>query len=132
MSSFLSDHGVLVALVCAACALVYGALTARSLLALSPGNEKMVSISAAVQEGARAYLNRQYTTIAVVGVVLFVALIFIQDIYVAIGFAIGGLSSGGGRLHRHERVGALERARRRGGARAACRRRSASPSAAAP
>jgi K(+)-stimulated pyrophosphate-energized sodium pump len=93
LSSFLIDHGVVVALVCAACALVYGALTVRSLLALSPGNEKMVSISSAVQEGARAYLNRQYTTIAVVGVVLFVALIFIQDIYVAIGFAIGGLSS---------------------------------------
>jgi K(+)-stimulated pyrophosphate-energized sodium pump len=93
LSSFLTDHGVLVALACAACALVYGAVTARSLLALSPGNERMRSISAAVQEGARAYLNRQYTTIAVVGVVLFVALIFIQDIWVAIGFAIGGLSS---------------------------------------
>ena len=93
MSSFLSDHGVVVALVCAACALVYGALTVRSLLALSPGNEQMRSISAAVQEGARAYLNRQYTTIAVVGVVLFVALIFVQDIKVAIGFAIGGFSS---------------------------------------
>jgi K(+)-stimulated pyrophosphate-energized sodium pump len=93
LSSFLSDHGVVVALVCAACALVYGALTVRSLLALSPGNERMVSISSAVQEGARAYLNRQYTTIAVVGVVLFVALIFVQDIKVAIGFAIGGFSS---------------------------------------
>jgi K(+)-stimulated pyrophosphate-energized sodium pump len=93
LSSFLSDHGVVVALVCAACALVYGALTVRSLLALSPGNEQMRSISAAVQEGARAYLNRQYTTIAAVGVVLFVALIFVQDIRVAIGFAIGGISS---------------------------------------
>jgi K(+)-stimulated pyrophosphate-energized sodium pump len=93
LSDFLSDHGVVVALVCAACALVYGALTVRSLLALSPGNERMQSISAAVQEGARAYLNRQYSTIAVVGVVLFVALIFVQDIKVAIGFAIGGLSS---------------------------------------
>jgi K(+)-stimulated pyrophosphate-energized sodium pump len=93
LSDFLSDHGVVVALVCAACALVYGALTVRSLLALSPGNERMVSISAAVQEGARAYLNRQYSTIAVVGVVLFVALIIVQDIKVAIGFAIGGLSS---------------------------------------
>ena len=60
MSSFLSDHGVVVALVCAACALVYGAVTVRSLLALSPGNERMQSISLAVQEGARAYLNRQY------------------------------------------------------------------------
>ena len=93
MSSFLTDHGVLVALVCAACALVYGAVTVRQLLALSPGNERMRSISAAVQEGAQAYLNRQYTTIGAVGVVLFVALIFIQDIWVAIGFAIGGLSS---------------------------------------
>lgn len=93
MSSFLTDHGVLVALACAACALVYGAVTARSLLALSPGNERMRAISAAVQEGARAYLNRQYSTIAAVGMLLFVALIFIQDIWVAIGFAIGGLSS---------------------------------------
>ena len=59
-------------------------LTTRSLLALSPGNERMQSISKAVQEGARAYLNRQYTTIAVVGVVLFVALIFVQNIAVAV------------------------------------------------
>jgi K(+)-stimulated pyrophosphate-energized sodium pump len=62
---------------------VYGLVTTRSLLALSPGNEKMQSISLAVQQGARAYLNRQYTTIAIVGVVLFIALIFIQNIAVA-------------------------------------------------
>ena len=93
MTSFLTDHGVVVALVCAACALVYGALTARSLLALSPGNERMRSISAAVQEGAKAYLNRQYLTIGVVGVVLFIVLIPIQNIRVAIGFAIGGILS---------------------------------------
>jgi K(+)-stimulated pyrophosphate-energized sodium pump len=94
LSSFLTNHGVVVALVCAACAVVYGLLTTRSLLALSPGNERMQSISLAVQQGARAYLNRQYATIAVVGVVLFVALIFIQNIAVACGFAIGGLLSG--------------------------------------
>jgi K(+)-stimulated pyrophosphate-energized sodium pump len=94
LSSFLTNHGVVVALVCAACAVIYGLLTTRSLLALSPGNEKMQSISLAVQQGARAYLNRQYTTIAVAGVVLFVALIFIQNIAVAGGFAIGGLLSG--------------------------------------
>ena len=69
MSSFLTHHGVVIALVCAGAALVYGALTSRALLALSPGNERMRSISLAVQEGARAYLNRQYTTIAAVGVV---------------------------------------------------------------
>ena len=94
MSNFLTNHGVVIALVCAACAVLYGALTARALLSLSPGNERMQSISAAVQSGARAYLNRQYTTIAGVGVVLFVALIFVQNIAVAIGFAIGGVLSG--------------------------------------
>jgi K(+)-stimulated pyrophosphate-energized sodium pump len=93
LSSFLTHHGVLVALVGAAAAILYGAITARSLLALSPGNERMREISAAVQEGARAYLNRQYTTIAGVGVILFIALIPIQNIRVAIGFAIGGALS---------------------------------------
>jgi K(+)-stimulated pyrophosphate-energized sodium pump len=93
LTSFLTHHGVLVALVCSGAAIVYGAVTSRALLALSPGNERMQSISAAVQEGASAYLNRQYTTIAGVGVLLFIALIPIQNIRVAIGFAIGGLFS---------------------------------------
>src|SRR4051812_50143097 len=53
----------------------------------------MQGLSAAIQEGASAYLRRQYTTIGIVGVVLFVALIFVQDIYVAVGFAIGGAAS---------------------------------------
>jgi len=94
LSSFLTNHGVVVALVCAACAVIYGLVTTRSLLALSPGNEKMQSISLAVQQGARAYLNRQYTTIAAVGVVVFVALAIGLNIAVACGFAIGGLLSG--------------------------------------
>jgi len=93
LSSFLTHHGVVVALVCAAAAIVYGAATSRSLLALSPGNERMRAISAAVQEGASAYLNRQYTTIAGVGVILFIVLIPLQNIRVAIGFLIGGLLS---------------------------------------
>ena len=93
MTSFLTHHGVVVALVCAACAIAYGALTSRALLALSAGNEKMREISAAVQEGASAYLNRQYTTIAAVGVVVFIILIPLQNIRVAIGFLIGALLS---------------------------------------
>ena len=72
---------------------MYGLITTRSLLALSPGNEKMQSISGAVQQGARAYLNRQYTTIAIAGVVLFIALIFIQNIAVACDFLFGGSCS---------------------------------------
>jgi K(+)-stimulated pyrophosphate-energized sodium pump len=94
LSDFLTDHGVVVALICAGLAVVYGVLTTRQLLALSPGNAEMQRISAAVQEGAKAYLNRQYTTIAIVGVVLTVALIFIQNIEVAVGFLIGGVLSG--------------------------------------
>ncbi len=93
MSAFLRDHGVVIALVCAGAAVLYGALTSRSLLALSPGNERMREISLAVQEGASAYLKRQYAVIAGVGALLFVALIFIQDIKVAIGFLLGGLLS---------------------------------------
>jgi len=93
LSAFLRDHGVVIALVCAGAAVLYGALTSRSLLALSPGNERMREISLAVQEGASAYLKRQYAVIAGVGALLFVALIFIQDIKVAIGFLLGGLLS---------------------------------------
>jgi K(+)-stimulated pyrophosphate-energized sodium pump len=93
LSEFLLDHGVVVALVSAGLAVLYGALTTRYLLALSPGNERMVQISRAVQEGASAYLRRQYATIGVVGIVLFVILIPLQSISVAIGFAIGGLLS---------------------------------------
>jgi K(+)-stimulated pyrophosphate-energized sodium pump len=94
LTSFLTHHGVVVALVCAGIAVLYGVLTSRALLALSPGNERMRSISLAVQQGARAYLTRQYTTIALAGLVIFVALIFIQNIAVAAGFLIGGVLSG--------------------------------------
>ncbi|MEO6495846.1 MAG: sodium-translocating pyrophosphatase [Solirubrobacteraceae bacterium] len=94
MSDFLTDHGVVVALVCAALAVAYGLVTTRSLLALSPGNAEMQRISNAVQVGAKAYLNRQYMIIALVGVILAVALIFVRDGYVALGFVIGGVLSG--------------------------------------
>ena len=93
MSEFLTDYGAVLAVVCALLAVVYGVVTTRSLLALSPGNEVMQRLSLAIQEGAQAYLRRQYTTIGIVGVVLFIALIFLQDIEVAIGFAIGGIAS---------------------------------------
>ncbi|HTU96466.1 MAG TPA: sodium-translocating pyrophosphatase [Solirubrobacteraceae bacterium] len=93
MSSFLTNHGVVIALICAACAIGYGFVTSRSLLALSPGNERMRAISAAVQEGASAYLTRQYTIIAAVGVVVFILLIPLQNVRVAIGFLIGAALS---------------------------------------
>ena len=93
MTKFLTDYGIIVALVCAGAAVVYGALTARWLLNKSPGNERMQEISKAVQEGAQAYLARQYTIIAGVAVVLAIVLAIALDIRTAIGFLIGGAFS---------------------------------------
>src|SRR6185369_4438895 len=81
-------------LVCGTLALVYGAMTARTVLAADSGTDQMRQIAAAIQEGARAYLNRQYTTIAMVGIVIAVILAFTLGMYVAIGFIIGSVLSG--------------------------------------
>ncbi len=95
MTDFLTDYGVVVALVCAGAAVVYGLLITQRLLAKSPGNERMQEISGAVQEGASAYLRRQYAIIAVVAVPLAILLWIVQgDVLPAIGFVIGGLLSG--------------------------------------
>jgi K(+)-stimulated pyrophosphate-energized sodium pump len=81
-------------LVCGVLALVYGAITARTVLAADSGTDQMRQIAAAIQEGARAYLNRQYSTIAIVGIVIAVILAFTLGMYVAIGFIIGSVLSG--------------------------------------
>ena len=94
MTDFLTDYGIIVALLCAAAAVAYGVFTTRWLLAKSPGNQEMQDISRAVQEGASAYLNRQYSIIGVVAVVLTILLAIALDIETAIGFAIGGIFSG--------------------------------------
>jgi len=83
-----------VILACGALAVAYGLLTIRSILALSRGNETMIEIASAIQVGAKAYLNRQYTTIAAVGAVIFVALGYRLGWTVAIGFALGAALSG--------------------------------------
>jgi K(+)-stimulated pyrophosphate-energized sodium pump len=94
LTEFLTDYGVVIALICAGAAVVYGALVTRQLLAKSPGNEEMQRISAAIQEGAKAYLTRQYTIIAIVAVPLAIGLAILQDPATAIGFVIGGVFSG--------------------------------------
>jgi K(+)-stimulated pyrophosphate-energized sodium pump len=97
---FLTDWGVIIALVCAGAAVAYGVVTSRWLLTLSPGNAEMQAISTAVQEGATAYLRRQYTIIAGVAVVLAIVLAIALEatdadgILIAIGFLIGGTFSG--------------------------------------
>jgi K(+)-stimulated pyrophosphate-energized sodium pump len=94
LTDFLTDYGVVIALACACAAVVYGGLVTQRLLSRSPGNERMQEISAAVQEGAKAYLTRQYTIIAGVAVVLAVLLIVLRNVDTAIGFVIGGMFSG--------------------------------------
>ena len=87
---------LIISLACAFAAIVYGAVSMRWILAKSDGNEAMRKIAAAIQEGAMAYLNRQYSTIALVGVVLFLVIGFVPALgwKTAIGFALGAVLSG--------------------------------------
>ncbi|WP_428534606.1 sodium-translocating pyrophosphatase [Rhodopila sp.] len=80
-------------ILCGLAALVYGLITSRQVLAADAGTTRMQEISAAVQEGARAYLNRQYTAIGIVGVVILILLALILGIHTAIGFLIGAALS---------------------------------------
>jgi K(+)-stimulated pyrophosphate-energized sodium pump len=94
LTDFLTEYGVVVALVCAAAAVVYGLLVTQRLLAKPAGNDRMREISGAVQEGAQAYLNRQYTIIAAVAVPIAILLLLLQDWKTALGFVIGAVLSG--------------------------------------
>jgi K(+)-stimulated pyrophosphate-energized sodium pump len=79
---------------CGLLSIVYGIWAIQSVMSADAGNAKMQEIAAAIAEGAQAYLKRQYMTIAIVGVVVFVALWFLLGALVAIGFLIGALLSG--------------------------------------
>jgi len=85
---------LLIALVCALAGIGYGVLSSFSILAKPAGNSEMVRIQSAIQEGAVAYLKRQYTAIGMVGVVIFFVIMFALNATTAIGFAIGAILSG--------------------------------------
>ena len=86
--------GITIAIVCALFGIAYGVISIFSVLSKSRGNEEMRRISDAIQEGAVAYLTRQYQAISIVGVILFVAMWLTLGSYTAIGFAIGAILSG--------------------------------------
>ncbi|MCF3464901.1 MULTISPECIES: sodium-translocating pyrophosphatase [Stenotrophomonas] len=90
----LERHGLSMALGCAILAILFGIVSARWILRQPTGNERMIAIATAIQEGARAYLNRQYLTIGIAGVVLFVLVGIFLSWYTAIGFAVGAVLSG--------------------------------------
>ncbi|MEM8687989.1 MAG: sodium/proton-translocating pyrophosphatase, partial [Pseudomonadota bacterium] len=81
-------------ILCGALSIVYGIWATQSVLAADAGNKRMQEIAGAIQEGATAYLTRQYTTIAIAGVVIFFIVIWLLGLPVAIGFAIGAILSG--------------------------------------
>jgi K(+)-stimulated pyrophosphate-energized sodium pump len=85
---------VYAAMICGLIAVLYGIITSRQILAASAGNEKMQDIASAIAEGAKAYLGRQYRTIAVVGVVVAIVVGYFLGIISAIAFAIGAILSG--------------------------------------
>jgi K(+)-stimulated pyrophosphate-energized sodium pump len=101
VGSFVTDNAVLIAVICALVAVVYGVVLRSWLMKLPAGDEKMQAVSGAVQEGAKAYLNRQYRTIAMVGAVVFVILLVALGLekdwtygwHAAVGFLVGACLS---------------------------------------
>jgi K(+)-stimulated pyrophosphate-energized sodium pump len=90
----LEQYGMWIALGCAIIAILYGVLSTSWIMKQPAGNDRMREIAQAVQEGAKAYLNRQYRTIALAGIVLFLLIGFLISWPAAIGFAVGAILSG--------------------------------------
>src|SRR4029077_10620207 len=93
LATSLLDLGIWLALVCAGIGLVFAYFLVRKVIAYSPGNEQMLQIAGAIQEGANAYLTRQIFSVCLIAAGIFVVLIFAKGIFTAIGFLIGAVCS---------------------------------------
>ncbi len=96
MSTFFGEHAVLIALICGAITVIYGLILTRWVLSKPDGDDKMREIASAIQEGAAAYLSRQYRTVGIVAVILAIILLVVPDLggwKVAVGFLIGAILS---------------------------------------
>jgi K(+)-stimulated pyrophosphate-energized sodium pump len=93
VSTFLLSSGVWLALVCALVGLGFAFYLVRSVISCSPGNERMIQIAGAVEEGAKAYLHRQLVSVGVIAAVIFIILVFARGFYTSLGFLVGAACS---------------------------------------
>jgi K(+)-stimulated pyrophosphate-energized sodium pump len=93
LSTFLLASGVWLALLCALVGLGFAYYLIRSVISCSPGNDRMIQIASAVEEGAKAYLNRQLVSVGLIAAVIFVILIFARGFYTSVGFLVGAVCS---------------------------------------
>ena len=93
MQSFLTDHGIALALTLGALALIVSLFLIRWVLASDPGNARMAEIGAAIQDGAKAYLHRQFVAVSLIAIIVFAAILFLRDFTTAAGFVVGAACS---------------------------------------
>ena len=91
--AFPPGTGIWIALVCALLALVAALFLIRMVIGYSPGDDKMRRVAGAIQEGAKAYLNRQLLSVSIIAVIIFFLLGFTRDFFTAFGFVIGATCS---------------------------------------
>ena len=94
MNNISPENILLLIILCGFVAIIYGYITGKQILKAKSGNKKMKEVAEAIQIGARAYLNRQYKTISIVGLVVLIIIVFTFSILVGIGYLLGAVLSG--------------------------------------
>src|SRR3989344_641861 len=91
--SFITQNAIFIAIIASVFSLFYTYLQTKKILKFPRGDKKMNEISDAIQEGAEAYMKRQYTVVAVIGILIFAGLYYIFGLWTAVGFAVGSIFS---------------------------------------